>query len=910
MGTSKCFKNTSSRKVRWGCVLLLLLCPTLVVAQATRENVVLYLPLEDAQNPLDLSDDPATVTVHGSLNAVEGQFGAKALEFNGNNANRIEVSDMAKLEGMTALTIEAWVRPRNLASHEGMSLVSKRNGTNNEDSYNFFVWTGQNVYARINGNAGGQAISATALADNTWYHLALVFDGQQAGDNMHLYVNGVLDASHNHPATSVNPGDAPVWIGELDAARGFAWDGILDEVGIWNIALSAEEVNQLMVQSKTQMFKPGIAANPSPADKATDVPRDVVLSWTPGEFAPGVNGHIVYLSENFSDVNDGIGGITVSAGSHDPGRLNLGTTHYWRVDEVNAPPDSTVFRGDVWSFTVEPVGYPIDGANITATASSVGQADFGPEKTIDGSGLDENDLHSTEPLDMWLSGDEPLGAWIQYELDKVYKLHQMWVWNSNQIFEGLFGFGLKDVTVEYSTNGTDWAALAGVPQFTKAPGMAGYAHDTTVDFGGAVAQFVRLTATSNWGGLLPQYGLSEVRFFSIPVSAREPSPEPGTTDVHPDVSLAWRAGRQAATHNVYLSTDEQAVIEGTVAAVSVTEANYSTDLDLAATYYWRIDEVNEAEMPTTWQGDVWDLTTQEYFVVDDFEDYNDWPPHEIYTTWQDGYENPANGSQVGNLTPPLVETTIVYTGGQSMPFFYSNTGGAAFSEATRTFAPGQDWTKHGIQTLELNFHGTSGNTGQLYVKVNGVKVPYDGDASNLAIPVWQTWNIDLKAVGANLQGVSSLAIGIDGNAAAGTLYFDDIRLHPLREPEATGILVGITDGLVGYYPLDEGTGNTAHDMSGNGHDGTLPDSGAIWIPSGVINGGINIDGTNGSDIKLGTWDPADGTGQLSLALWIKWAVRGNQNQGLISKRDGGWSADNMLFGFRVTLSDAGIRLHR
>jgi hypothetical protein len=197
----------------------------------------------------------------------------------------------------------------------------------------------------------------------------------------------------------------------------------------------------------------------------------------------------------------------------------LGTTYYWRVDEVNAPPDSTVYKGNVWSFSTEPVGYPIGGANIAATASSVGQADFGPENTINGSGLDADDLHSTEATDMWLSGNELLGAWIQYEFDKVYKLHEMWVWNSNQVFEALFGFGLKGVTVEYSANGTEWTALSDVPEFAKAPGMAGYAHNTTVDFGGAVAQYVRLTVNSNWGGILPQYSLSEVRFFHIPVSA-------------------------------------------------------------------------------------------------------------------------------------------------------------------------------------------------------------------------------------------------------------------------------------------------------------------------------------------------------------------------------------------------------
>jgi hypothetical protein len=70
-----------------------------------------------------------------------------------------------------------------------------------------------------------------------------------------------------------------------------------------------------------------------------------------------------------------------------------------------------------------------------------------------------------------------------------------------------------------------------------------------------------------------------------------------------------------------------------------------------------------------------------------------------------------------------------------------------------------------------------GNTGQLYVKINGVKVPYGGNAANLTVESWQPWDIDLTMVGVNMQSVTSLAIGIDGNAAAGTLYFDDIRLY-------------------------------------------------------------------------------------------------------------------------------------
>jgi len=247
--------------------------------------------------------------------------------------------------------------------------------------------------------------------------------------------------------------------------------------------------------------RPGVAREPNPEDEAGDVPRDVVLSWTPGESAAAVNGHTVYLSESFNDVNDGIGGITQSATSYDPGRLNLGATYFWRIDEVNAPPDSTIFKGDVWSFTAEPVGYPIDGANITATASS-SMAGGAPQKTVDGSGLDDSDLHSTDLAEMWLSdllGTQP--TWIEYQFDKVHKLHEMWVWNQNQMIEPAIGYGFQDVTIEYSVDGAAYTTLGTTHEFAQGSAVADYAANTTVDFGGAAAKYVKLTANSNWGGI-------------------------------------------------------------------------------------------------------------------------------------------------------------------------------------------------------------------------------------------------------------------------------------------------------------------------------------------------------------------------------------------------------------------------
>jgi len=327
------------------------------------------------------------------------------------------------------------------------------------------------------------------------------------------------------------------------------------------------------------------AKQPYPAKGTTDVSLTPVLSWTPGVSA---DKHDVYFGADFSDVNSadasdltGIYRVRYDVNSYTPPEvLDFDTTYYWRVDEVNAAPDYTIFKGNIWSFTVEPFAYAIE--NITATASSSNAANEGPENTVNGSGLDDNDLHSAEETDMWLSstiGTQP--TWIQYELDQVYKLHQMLVWNCNVGFESILGFGLKDVNIEYSTDGADWKTLGGVPEFAQAPGQDGYAYNTTVDLGGVPAKYIRLTANSNWGGL-SQYGLSEVRLFYVPVKAREPDPDSGTTDMDVDnVTLSWRAGREAASHEVYFSTDEQAVIDETISPVSIpadsSYANYDSN---------------------------------------------------------------------------------------------------------------------------------------------------------------------------------------------------------------------------------------------------------------------------------------------------------------------------------------------
>ncbi|MCO4838856.1 MAG: hypothetical protein KC447_01895, partial [Rhodobacteraceae bacterium] len=99
-------------------------------------------------------------------------------------------------------------------------------------------------------------------------------------------------------------------------------------------------------------------------------------------------------------------------------------------------------------------------------------------------------------------------------------------------------------------------------------------------------------------------------------------------------------------------------------------------LEWDTTYYWRIDEANNANADSPWTGPLWSFTTANFLIIDDMESYNDIDEGEpgsnrIYLAWIDGFDNPAaNGSVVGNLNAPFAEQTIVNNGIQSMPMAY------------------------------------------------------------------------------------------------------------------------------------------------------------------------------------------------------------------------------------------------
>jgi hypothetical protein len=274
-------------------------------------------------------------------------------------------------------------------------------------------------------------------------------------------------------------------------------------------------------------------------------------------------------------------------------------------------------------------------------------------------------------------------------------------------------------------------------------------------------------------------------------------PSNGTVDVKQTAVLTWLPSVYAASHQIYFGIDKDTVRNADIGspeykgARDLGDESYDPEmLEWDTTYYWRVDEVNNANTDSPWIGPVWSFTTANFLIVDDFESYNDLDPadpdsNRIFNAWIDGYDDPTNGSLVGYDAPPFCEQTIVHGGNQSMPLFYDNSVG--YSEATLTLTYPRDWTENGVSTLSIWFRGSSSNaTETLYVALNGNAVVNHDNPGAAQTGRWTEWSIPLQAFtdqGVNLAEVNTISLGLGNKnnpqaGGSGMLYFDDIRLYP------------------------------------------------------------------------------------------------------------------------------------
>ncbi len=282
--------------------------------------------------------------------------------------------------------------------------------------------------------------------------------------------------------------------------------------------------------------------------------------------------------------------------------------------------------------------------------------------------------------------------------------------------------------------------------------------------------------------------------------AWDPEPPQGRTmDIESALPLRWKAGDNAAQHDVYFGMDKDAVSNADESDTTgmyrgrqtLTNYNPSEGVEWGGgPYYWRIDEYNTDG--TISKGKIWNFTVADFILVDDFESYNDIPAGEegsnlVYEIWLDGFANPAtNGSVIGYTVAfePTMETAIVHGGSKSMPYFYDNAVGK--SEATLTLTDTRNWTQNGIGVLSLWFYGDTSNAAEpMYVVLNGSAAVTHDNPNAAQIDIWTEWTIDLTRFAdqsVNLSNVNTITIGFGNRnnpvaGGSGTVLFDDIRLY-------------------------------------------------------------------------------------------------------------------------------------
>jgi hypothetical protein len=592
---------------------------------------------------------------------------------------------------------------------------------------------------------------------------------------------------------------------------------------------------------------PKTAYAPNPADGVKFVSTDAELSWTAGYDAKL---HHVYFGDNFDDVNDATVGLPLADATYTPGTLELDKVYYWRIDEFDGV---AILKGNVWSFRTLP-HIPITDPNLVAWWT----LDEGTGTVVlDWSGHGHNGTFSGEPL--WVDGYD--GSALKFDGINDYVIHTLpqarnfdnftvtlWA-RAATLGQGQYMAPFSSHTPNssgiqidvdgtspgnYRTNPpggttqifgpvtTEWIHLALVAEGTSVQyyyngtwATSGIFTDNDLLFN----EFIIGTSRNNqnhFDGIVDDLRVydkaltqEEIQLVMRidPLLAWDASPTNGSVSNLRDArSLSWLAGDNASQHDVYFSTDKDAVAD---ANASDTTGVYrgrqgSTSYDTAQNvewgggpYYWRIDEYNTDD--TISKGRIWTFTVADFIGIDDFEDYNT-GENQIWYAWKDGlgygtpgtepyYAGNGTGSAVGDeTTGSYMEETIVHGGGKSMPVFYDNNqqGKLRYSEVEKTLSSQRDWTEEGVGVLSLWFYGDASNAAEpLYVALNGNAVVTHDNPNAAQIETWTEWTIDLQVFadqGVNLANVNTIAIGLGNKnnpvaGGSGTIYIDDIRLY-------------------------------------------------------------------------------------------------------------------------------------
>jgi hypothetical protein len=174
--------------------------------------------------------DPTTSWAEG--------YSGTALRFNGVNSY-VTMPDTSAVEITTAGTVAAWINI-NSFKNTFAGVVHKGTRTDfNDEAYSLQFWSGNKIYWGITTASGAHpnVQSPAAPPTGTWVHVLGTWDSSA----MKLYVNGALVASGPGVESIRSPGAFNIGA-QLDGSPYYGFDGLIDDVRVYNRALTPDEV--------------------------------------------------------------------------------------------------------------------------------------------------------------------------------------------------------------------------------------------------------------------------------------------------------------------------------------------------------------------------------------------------------------------------------------------------------------------------------------------------------------------------------------------------------------------------------------------------------------------------------------------------------------------------------------------
>ncbi len=242
----------------------------------------------------DSSGNNNTGTLNGATWTTAGKIG-NALFFNGTSAY-VDLGNAVTLQLTGSMTLSAWINSAAFPGNDAVIVSKKASG---ELGYQLdtTVDTGPRTIRIKFTDATGSVTSrygATVLQLNQWYHVAGVYDAQ--AQTLNAYLNGVLDNGTLLGTVTSTQLNSPlnVNIGRRPGASGYEFNGTIDEVRIYNRALSQAEIQADMNASAGGSGGDVIPpSTPTGLSATTAGATQINLAWTASTDNVAVTGYRV-----------------------------------------------------------------------------------------------------------------------------------------------------------------------------------------------------------------------------------------------------------------------------------------------------------------------------------------------------------------------------------------------------------------------------------------------------------------------------------------------------------------------------------------------------------------------------------------------------------------------------------------